>query len=173
MVRTALRNGAVFEIPYASALDNIAKRNWWAAAREVVRVTKGKGLIVTGGGMDVTDLRAPRDVGNLVTFLGLAQDMAHNAATITPKSLVLRAQTRKTYRAVFSEPRVVIPATSAAVPRDVVECEQSGERPLEAVLTPSHTEDTLRSSDGRQKKRTGDSTEPADAGHARKKKRKK
>ncbi|KAH9029377.1 PHP domain-like protein [Lactarius hengduanensis] len=173
MVRTALRNGAVFEIPYASALDNIAKRNWWAAAREVVRVTKGKGLIVTGGGMDVADLRAPRDVGNLVTFLGLAQDMAHNAATITPKSLVLRAQTRKTYRAVFSEPRVVIPATSAAVPRNVVECEQSGERPLEAVPTPSHTEDTLRSSDGRQKKRTGDSTEPADAGHARKKKRKK
>ncbi|KAH9026815.1 PHP domain-like protein [Lactarius pseudohatsudake] len=171
MVRTALRNGAVFEIPYASALDNIAKRNWWAAAREVVRVTKGKGLIVTGGGMDVADLRAPRDVGNLVTFLGLAQDMAHNAATITPKSLVLRAQTRKTYRAVFSEPRVVIPATSAAVPRNVVECEQSRKRPVEAIL--SHTEDTLRSSDGRQKKRTGDSTEPADAGHARKKKRKK
>ncbi|KAH9055137.1 PHP domain-like protein [Lactarius deliciosus] len=117
-------------------------------AREVVRVTKGKGLIVTGGGMDVADLRAPRDVGNLVTFLGLAQDMAHNAATITPKSLVLRAQTRKTYRAVFSEPRVVIPATSSADAQGL-------------VLKPSHTEDTLRSSDGRQKKRTGDSTEPA------------
>jgi ribonuclease P/MRP protein subunit RPP1 len=65
MVRTALRNGAVFEIPYASALDSTAKRNWWAAAREVVRVTKGKGLIVTGGGMDVVDLRAPKDIGNL------------------------------------------------------------------------------------------------------------
>lgn len=65
MVRTALRNGAVFEIPYASALDSAAKRNWWAAAREVVRVTKGKGLIVTGGGMDVADLRAPKDIGNL------------------------------------------------------------------------------------------------------------
>ncbi len=65
MVRAALRNGAVFEIPYASALDNTAKRNWWAAAREVVRVTKGKGLIVTGGGADIAELRAPRDVGNL------------------------------------------------------------------------------------------------------------
>ncbi|KAH9061195.1 RNase P subunit p30-domain-containing protein [Lactarius vividus] len=114
MVRTALRNGAVFEIPYASALDNTAKRNWWAAAREVVRVTKGKGLIVTGGGMDVADLRAPRDVGNLcvdstyplipkliwstsVTFLGLAQDMAHNAATTTPKSLVLRARVSRLF----------------------------------------------------------------------------
>jgi ribonuclease P/MRP protein subunit RPP1 len=65
MVRTASRNGAVFEIPYAGALDSSTKRNWWAAAREVVRVTKGKGLIVTGGGMDVADLRAPKDTGNL------------------------------------------------------------------------------------------------------------
>ena len=113
MVRTALRNGAVFEISYASALDNAAKRNWWAAAREVARVTKGKGLIVTGGGTDVADLRAPRDVGNLcvdsaytliaklistrVTFLGLAQNMAHDATTTTPKSLVLRARASRLF----------------------------------------------------------------------------
>lgn len=77
---TALKNGAVFEIPYVGALggegdpsisagggDSGAggKRNWWAASREVVRVTKGKGIIVTGGGMNAADLRAPRDVGNL------------------------------------------------------------------------------------------------------------
>jgi RNase P/RNase MRP subunit p30 len=114
MVRTALRNGAVFEISYASALDNTAKRNWWAAAREVVRVTKGKGLIVTGGGTEVANLRAPKDVGNLcvdsahhfisklisstrVTFLGLAQDMAHDAATTIPKSLVLRARASRLF----------------------------------------------------------------------------
>ena len=109
MVRTALRNGAVFEIPYTSALDSTAKRNWWSTAREVVRVTKGKGLIVTGGGMDIADIRAPKDIGNLcvqtfgsvlslltesirVTFLGLAQNTAHVAATATPKTLVLRAR---------------------------------------------------------------------------------
>ncbi|KAN0128246.1 PHP domain-like protein [Lactarius tabidus] len=165
VVRTALRNGAVFEIPYASALDNTAKRNWWAAAREVVRVTKGRGLIVTGGCTEVADLRAPKDVGNLVTFLGLAQDQAHAAATTTPKSLVLRAQTRRTYRAVFSEPRLVIPATSpaeSAVPRDVVECDHSSEQ--QGVLTPSHTVEA----DGRQKKRRGDRV---DAGRVRKKKK--
>lgn len=77
-VRTALKNGAVFELPYAGALGaegdtaghaseggNAAKRNWWAGAREVVRVTKGKGLIVTGGVVNPADLRAPRDIGNL------------------------------------------------------------------------------------------------------------
>lgn len=76
-MRAALKNGAVFEIAYAGALGDSgdvvpgaesgpgAKRNWWAAAREVVRVTKGKGIIVTGGGSNDATLRAPRDVGNL------------------------------------------------------------------------------------------------------------
>ncbi|KIP02763.1 hypothetical protein PHLGIDRAFT_78642 [Phlebiopsis gigantea 11061_1 CR5-6] len=129
MVRTALRNGAVFEISYAGALGAesdastsaagsseggaSAKRNWWAAAREVVRVTKGKGIIVTGGVLSQADLRAPRDIGNLITVLGLPQNQAHDAATKTPQSLIARAQTRRTYRAVFSEPTVIIPAVTA------------------------------------------------------------
>ncbi|KAI0083889.1 PHP domain-like protein [Irpex rosettiformis] len=125
MVRTAIKNGAVFEIPYVGALGgdidpalgNVGggesgasvKRNWWAAAREVVRVTKGKGIIVTSGVTNVADLRAPRDVGNLLTMLDLPQNLAHDASTKTPQSLVKRAQTRKTYRAVLSEPKIVIP----------------------------------------------------------------
>ncbi|KAI0037121.1 PHP domain-like protein [Vararia minispora EC-137] len=119
-VRTALRNGAVFEINYAGALgiDDLsadgpggaaAKRNWWAAAREVARVTRGKSLIVSSGGHGEAELRAPRDVGNLMTFLDLAHNLTHDAATTIPRSLVLRIQTRKTYRAVFSEPKVVVP----------------------------------------------------------------
>jgi ribonuclease P/MRP protein subunit RPP1 len=71
----------VFEIGYCGALGgeseallvdagaaengSNAKRNWWAAAREVVRVTKGKNLIVSGGVVTSADLRAPRDVANL------------------------------------------------------------------------------------------------------------
>lgn len=41
------------------------KRNWWAAAREVIRVTKGKGVIISGGITNEPDLRGPRDVVNL------------------------------------------------------------------------------------------------------------
>ncbi|KAH9918194.1 PHP domain-like protein [Epithele typhae] len=122
LVRTALANGAVFEINYAGALgadgesagggesNAGAKRNWWAAAREVARVTKGKGVLVSGGVSSEADLRAPRDVATCaVSMLGVAQDVAHAASTKVPQSLILRAQTRKTYRAVFSEPKVVIP----------------------------------------------------------------
>jgi ribonuclease P/MRP protein subunit RPP1 len=81
LVRTAIKNGAVFEINYVGALggenDGVmveagaaengqsARRNWWAAARELVRVTKGRGVLVSGGVVGDADLRAPRDVGNL------------------------------------------------------------------------------------------------------------
>lgn len=77
LVRTAIKNGAVFEICYAGALGGdgdaligseggaSAKRNWWAAAREVVRITKGKGIVVSGGVNSETDYRAPRDIGNM------------------------------------------------------------------------------------------------------------
>jgi ribonuclease P/MRP protein subunit RPP1 len=81
LVRTAIKNGSVFEINYSGALGGqhdavimeagvgetgaSAKRNWWAAAREVVRVTKGKSLLLSGGVASAGDLRAPRDVGNL------------------------------------------------------------------------------------------------------------
>ncbi|TDL20584.1 PHP domain-like protein, partial [Rickenella mellea] len=114
LVRTALKNGAVFEINYSGALlGEGERRNWWAAAREVARVTKGKGVLVSGGAENDVDVRAPRDAGNLITLLGIPQDLVHHAATTTPKSLIRRAQTRKTYRAVFSEPVLILPSTDA------------------------------------------------------------
>lgn len=80
-MRAALKNGAVFEINYVGALGGEgdpaltipsgseggagAKRNWWAGAREIARVTKGEGILVSGGVFIDADLRAPRDVANL------------------------------------------------------------------------------------------------------------
>jgi ribonuclease P/MRP protein subunit RPP1 len=67
MVRTAIRNGGVFEISYAGALasDESARRNWWSGAREVARATKGKGLLLSGGAQVTSNLRAPMDAINL------------------------------------------------------------------------------------------------------------
>ncbi|KAI0776128.1 RNase P subunit p30-domain-containing protein [Trametes elegans] len=146
LVRAALKNGAVFELNYAGALGGEgdplgsgggaeggagAKRNWWAAAREVARVTKGLGVLVSGGVLAEADLRAPRDVANLITVLGVSQDAAHDASTKVAQSLVLRAQTRRTYRAVLSEPRVVIPEGSISEAADVEMTE--GEQPSETA----------------------------------------
>ncbi|KAF9524916.1 RNase P subunit p30-domain-containing protein [Crepidotus variabilis] len=142
LIRTAIKNGAVFEINYVGSLGAeqeptlvdanaaesgpAAKRNWWAATRELIRVCKGKGLILSGGCVVECDLRAPRDISNIISILGLAQDATHEASTKTPKSLILRAETRKTYRAVFSEPTVVLPEDSqirSSVPGPVEQME--------------------------------------------------
>ncbi|KAL4257386.1 RNase P protein component 3 family protein [Pleurotus pulmonarius] len=125
LIRTALKNGAVFEINYIGALggendpclvtadaainDSSAKRNWWAASRELCRVTKGKGILVSSGAIADADLRAPRDIGNIISLLDVPQNTARDSMSTLPRSLVRRAETRKTYRAVLSEPKVVIP----------------------------------------------------------------
>ncbi|KAG8715585.1 hypothetical protein FRC09_016492 [Ceratobasidium sp. 395] len=115
LVRTAIRNGAAFEICYSGALssDESARRNWWAGAREVARATKGQGILLTGGGQKTADLRAPLDAVNLATVLGLSQNIARNAMSLDAKSLVTRAiqtflkGTRQTYRAILSAPTVI------------------------------------------------------------------
>ncbi|EIW78115.1 PHP domain-like protein [Coniophora puteana RWD-64-598 SS2] len=176
LVRTAIKNGAVFEINYAGALGSdgdgsssadasgaSSKRNWWAAAREIVRVTKGKGLIVSGGVVDDADFRAPRDVANLVALLGLAQNVAHDCSTTSPKSLVLRAGTRRTYRAVFSEPTVVIPGQTTQ--GDLASAETSAPGtvpdPAQAPSTPvAPSAATLTLPQKPSKKRTRDEDQP-------------
>jgi ribonuclease P/MRP protein subunit RPP1 len=134
IVRTAIRNGAVFEINYAPALDSNAdlqRRNWWGNAREVARVTNGKNIIFSAGGRP-GEVRAPRDVVNLMTMLGINQNFGLDAMVSTPKSLVLRAQTRKTYRAVLSEPVIVYPnATPSSPDSAAMEDAQPSNKPNE------------------------------------------
>ncbi|KDN44664.1 hypothetical protein RSAG8_05429, partial [Rhizoctonia solani AG-8 WAC10335] len=109
LVRTAIRNGGVFEISYAGALasDESARRNWWSGAREIARATKGKGLLLTGGAQATSYLRAPMDAINLASVLGLEQNTARNAMSTDAKSLITRASTRQTYRAVLSAPVLI------------------------------------------------------------------
>lgn len=65
----------LLEAGAAEANGGNAKRNWWAAARELVRVTKGKGLIVSGGVVAQADMRPPRDVANLYVMVQYDRDL--------------------------------------------------------------------------------------------------
>lgn len=63
----------MFEIAYAPAVSpdddqGARRRNWWANAREVMRVTKGKNVIVSGGASALADLRSPLDAANLYVY---------------------------------------------------------------------------------------------------------
>jgi ribonuclease P/MRP protein subunit RPP1 len=65
-----VKNGVVLEICYSPAVGGsgeIERRNWWAACRELTRVTRGKGIIISSGNATtpMVDIRAPRDVMNM------------------------------------------------------------------------------------------------------------
>ncbi|KAJ6520566.1 PHP domain-like protein [Mycena sanguinolenta] len=192
LVRTALKSGAVFEISYVGALGGdhdptlvdagaaesgaATKRNWWATAKEIVRITKGKGLLVSGGVVTEADYRAPRDVANLVTLLGLPQEVSQSASTKIPKSLVLRAQTRQTFRAVFSDPVLVVSqgTSSAAAATDGTLASSSS--PAKQPVDVSTQKKRPREEDGEDANRKNGNPGVSDAlveAMTRKKKRKK
>jgi len=108
----------VFEVDYVGAVGpENDRRNWWGGAREVARVTKGKGILVSGGAEEDKYIRAPRDAANLyviyfifiyifslpfcasstlirfarITLLGLAQNLSLDTVSHTPKIVLLRA----------------------------------------------------------------------------------
>lgn len=122
LVHTAIANGAVFEICYARTVhrgrgdDNAvkARRNIISATRELLRVTNGRGVILSSGTSDLLGLRGPYDVINLASVLGMNPTAAQDAISSCCRSLLLRAETRKTFRGVVDDVKVVM--TYAAEP---------------------------------------------------------
>ncbi|KAJ9110496.1 hypothetical protein QFC19_001622 [Naganishia cerealis] len=137
LVKTALRNGAVFEIPYAQALGTSDpslsrkyRQNFLINAREVIRVVlavsggggrdgttgnrgKGGGGIIFSSGVDVTGsmagvgMRSPADLINLAVMLGMPSNQAKDAIAFTPRAVLLKAQARKAHKGVTAVPRMV------------------------------------------------------------------
>ncbi|ODO06142.1 hypothetical protein L198_01374 [Cryptococcus wingfieldii CBS 7118] len=135
-MRQASRNGAVFELLYSAALfpppstpPDIARRyrqNFLSNAREVVRITGGKGIIFSSGPSSGNEasLRGCLDVVNLGTMIGMPANLAKEAVEKTPKMVLLRAQSRKTFKAIMTIPKYV--------PAPVEDTEtESGKRPAD------------------------------------------
>ncbi|KAF6767580.1 RNase P subunit p30 [Kalmanozyma brasiliensis GHG001] len=115
-VNAALENGVQFEISYGQAVSDDgtkARRNLISGARDLLRVTNGKGVFFSSGATDALSLRAPYDVINLGAIFGLNPSAARDAISNNCRSLILRSQTRKTYRGVVSHPVVVLPSPTA------------------------------------------------------------
>ncbi|GAC95271.1 hypothetical protein PHSY_002846 [Pseudozyma hubeiensis SY62] len=115
-VNAALENGVQFEITYSQAVSDDAtkaRRNLISGARDLLRVTNGKGVFFSSGATQVLSLRAPYDVINLGAIFGLNPSAARDAISNNCRSLILRSQTRKTYRGVVSHPVAVVPPSSS------------------------------------------------------------
>lgn len=114
-LNAALENGVQFEITYSQAVSDDAtkaRRNLISGARDLLRVTNGKGVFFSSGATQALSLRAPYDVINLGAIFGLNPSAARDAISNNCRSLILRSQTRKTYRGVVSHPILVLSSTS-------------------------------------------------------------
>ncbi|ORX39848.1 RNase P subunit p30-domain-containing protein [Kockovaella imperatae] len=134
-VRQAQRNGVMFEILYSAALSPSSasretarryRQNFLSNAKELVRITGGKGIILSsgpGGGDD--SMRGPLDLVNLGTMLGMPANLAKDAVSANPKRVLLNAQARRTFKGVMTMPKMVDPPEPSAA---LVEAEGRAKR---------------------------------------------
>ncbi|OCF36540.1 hypothetical protein I316_01790 [Kwoniella heveanensis BCC8398] len=149
-MKQAQRNGVVFELLYSAALfpslnlsPETAKRyrqNFLSNAREVVRITGGKGVIFSSGpGVNENGFRGPLDLVNLGTMIGMPSNLAKEAVSDAPRAVLLRAQSRRTFKAVMSTPKIVPPPSISAAEQPPVEIQAQNDTTPTAANT---TEDT-------------------------------
>ena len=93
----ALSRGLRVEISYGAALanDTNARRNVISNATQLVKATKGKGLVASSGARRAGGCRAPYDVINLASLWGLSQDKGRFCVADHPRSVVVQAELRR------------------------------------------------------------------------------
>ncbi|GET04307.1 ribonuclease P protein subunit p30 [Rhizophagus clarus] len=103
-VGLAIERGVYFEICYAPAIrDSASRRQLISNAQSLVRVTRGKNIIITSGSTKSNELRGPYDIVNLGTIMGMNQAMAKDCISTNCRAVVMHAKTRRnTHRAVVS-----------------------------------------------------------------------
>jgi ribonuclease P/MRP protein subunit RPP1 len=88
---TAVNRGVRFEICYAQATGGNAeaRRNFISNLTGIVRVTKGRGLVVSGEARDVLGVRGLADVLNLLGVWGLGRERGVDGMGVNPRGVVV------------------------------------------------------------------------------------
>lgn len=102
-VKLAIERGMSFEIAYSPAIrDDFLRKNVIANALELVRVCKGKNVVVSSGAESVMELRGPYDLVNLGLLFGLKQDQSKASISKNIRSVIYHAEARnRTAKGVF------------------------------------------------------------------------
>ncbi|KAF1997615.1 PHP domain-like protein [Amniculicola lignicola CBS 123094] len=104
MLGTAIARGVKIELCYSQALlssDPVAKRNLISNAVQLIRVTRGRGLLFSSEAKHVLGIRAPSDIMNLASVWGLGHERGKDGLTREPRSVVEFARLKRTsYRGV-------------------------------------------------------------------------
>ncbi|KAK8132920.1 PHP domain-like protein [Apiospora kogelbergensis] len=100
----AVSRGLRFEVCYGQTLrggDPRARATWIGNLMELVRATRGRGIVVSSEARRVTELRGPADVVNLLAVWGLAADKGTEGLGVNPRGVVVNEGiNRRGYRGV-------------------------------------------------------------------------
>ena len=98
MLGAAIARGIKIELCYSQGLlsaDPAAKRTLISNATQLIRVSRGRGLVFSSEARSVLGLRAPSDVVNLASVWGLGAERGKDALTKEPRSLVEFARLKR------------------------------------------------------------------------------
>ncbi|TKA28118.1 hypothetical protein B0A50_04089 [Salinomyces thailandicus] len=99
----AVRSGKKLEICYSQALlgDSTARRNLISNATQLIRASRGRGLLISSEAKTALGCRGPWDVVNLAAVWGLGQERGVEAVSREARSVVVMARMkREGYRGV-------------------------------------------------------------------------
>ncbi len=99
MLQLAVARGVRFELCYAPgivAADAMARRNVIGNATQLIRATKGKGLIISSEARSALGLRAPIDLVNLAAVWGLSTEKGREAVEREARLVVVAADMKRT-----------------------------------------------------------------------------
>ena len=102
----AVKRGARFEVCYARCLpggsadnhppDQRARAAFLGNVAELVRATRGRGIVLASGARDALGLRAPADVVNLLAVWGLGPERGADGLAALPRGLLANERIRRT-----------------------------------------------------------------------------
>ncbi|KAK3675720.1 RNA-binding RNA processing protein rpp1 [Recurvomyces mirabilis] len=104
MLSEAIKSGKRFEICYSQGLmgDSSARRNLISNATQLIRASRGRGLIISSEAKAAVGCRGPWDAVNLATVWGLSQERGFEAVSKEARSVIVTAQLKRTgYRGVI------------------------------------------------------------------------
>jgi ribonuclease P/MRP protein subunit RPP1 len=141
MLGTAISRGVKIELCYSQGImtsDPSAKRNLISNATQLIRVTRGRGLIFSSEARSALGIRAPSDVINLASVWGLGTERGKDGLTKEPRSVVEFARLkRQSFKGIVDIVYGGEPAEKAVV--DAKSRNQNGKRPGESLDgTPVH-----------------------------------
>lgn len=100
----AIKSGKRFEISYAQGVmgDSGMRRSLISNATQLIRASRGRGLIISSEAKAAVACRGPWDAINLAAVWGLGQERGYEAMSKECRSVVVAAQLKRTgYRGVI------------------------------------------------------------------------